>query len=460
MTQSPASQSPDVIGVFDPATHTVSFIALKPGLLTLDGPDQCGELHLREIDVDAEARVPAPGHEITPALFAGLLAPRARNSHKGSYGDAALIGGAPGMVGAAILAGRAAAHLGAGRVLVGLLDPGSLPVDILRPELMFRAAPELLAEAGIAAFAIGPGLGQSDAAWTLVHAAIALPARLVLDADALNLIARDPGLQNALVHRGQPAVLTPHPAEAARLLGSTTAEVQADRVAAACRLAGQLHAWVVLKGCGSVVASPDGRWWINTTGNPAMATAGMGDVLSGLLAALLARGWDAGEALLAAVHLHGLAGDRVCAAQGLDCGLLADEVAPAARHPAGAPSGLSPGPRGRGAGEAGARARVVGHAALGRRADRRGRARGHRRQQRDRPARLRQPIAPRQSGGLVRTRKKTIGDTTVLMLMDRSWPKAVLQVRRSSIFSERAPTLPAQSAQAPGCEHCQQPCLP
>lgn len=88
---------------------------------------------------------------------------------------------------------------------------------------------------------------------------------------------------------------------------------------------------MVLKGCGSVVASPDGRWWINTTGNPAMATAGMGDVLSGLLAALLARGWDAGEALLAAVHLHGLAGDRVCAAQGLDCGLLADEVAPAAR---------------------------------------------------------------------------------------------------------------------------------
>jgi hydroxyethylthiazole kinase-like uncharacterized protein yjeF len=126
-------------------------------------------------------------------------------------------------------------------------------------------------------------------------------------------------------------VLTPHPAEAARLLGSTTADVQADRIAAACRLAGQLKAWVVLKGCGSIVANPDGHWWINTSGNPAMATAGMGDVLSGILAALLARGWDAGEALLAAVHLHGLAGDRVCAAQGLDSGLLADELAPAAR---------------------------------------------------------------------------------------------------------------------------------
>ena len=313
------------------ASHTVSFIALKPGLITLDGPDQCGLLCLQEIDVDAEALIAAPGHEITPALFAGRLVQRARNSHKGSYGDAALIGGAPGMVGAAILAGRAAAHLGAGRVLVGLLDPAALPVDILRPELMFRSAPELLAESGIAAFAVGPGLGQSDAAWTLVHAAIAQPAQLVLDADALNLVARDPGLQASLAHRSRPAVLTPHPAEAARLLGTTTADVQADRIAAACRLARQLKAWVVLKGCGSIVANPDGLWWINTSGNPAMATAGMGDVLSGILAALLARGWSAGEALLAAVHLHGVAGDAVCAARGLDSGLLADELAPAAR---------------------------------------------------------------------------------------------------------------------------------
>jgi hydroxyethylthiazole kinase-like uncharacterized protein yjeF len=312
------------------ASHTVSFIALKPGLLTLDGPDQCGELHLRRSTWTPKPRPRAgprdhPGPLRRPAGAPGAQQPqgqlRRRRADRRRAGHGRR--GHPGRPGRG--------HLGAGRVLVGLLDPATLPVDILRPELMFRSAPELLAEAGIAAFAVGPG-SASRTAWTLVHAAIALPAQLVLDADALNLVAaRDPGLQAALAHRSRPAVLTPHPAEAARLLGSTTADVQADRIAAACRLAGQLKAWVVLKGCGSIVANPDGHWWINTSGNPAMATAGMGDVLSGILAALLARGWDAGEALLAAVHLHGLAGDRVCAAQGLDSGLLADELAPAAR---------------------------------------------------------------------------------------------------------------------------------
>ncbi|WP_374264311.1 NAD(P)H-hydrate dehydratase, partial [Zoogloea sp.] len=129
----------------------------------------------------------------------------------------------------------------------------------------------------------------------------------------------------------RPAVLTPHPAEAARLLGVSTPAVQADRLAATREIARRLRAWVVLKGCGSVVASPAGDWWINTTGNPAMATAGMGDVLTGIVVALLARGWPPGDALLAAVHLHGLAGDRHCAAHAIDSGLLADEIAPAAR---------------------------------------------------------------------------------------------------------------------------------
>ena len=313
------------------ASHTITFIALKPGLLTLDGPDHCGERHLDPIDLAPEALVPAPGREITPALFATHLRPRRNNSHKGSYGDAALIGGAPGMVGAALLAGRAAAYLGAGRVLVGLLDPAALAVDLLRPELMFRTAEALLGDPAIGAFAVGPGLGQSDAARALVATAIATPRPLVLDADALNLVAGSPALQHALAARARPAVLTPHPAEAARLLGSATPEVQADRLAAACAIARRLNAWVVLKGCGSVVASPAGDWWINTTGNPAMATAGMGDVLTGILTALLARGWPPGDALLAAVHLHGLAGDRHCAAHAIDSGLLADEIAPAAR---------------------------------------------------------------------------------------------------------------------------------
>jgi len=314
------------------ASHTITFIALKPGLLTLDGPDLCGEILVDNIDLEPEEHHPAPGREITPALFTERLHPRRSNSHKGSYGDAALIGGAPGMIGAAVLAGRAAAYLGAGRVLIGLLDPTALPVDILRPELMFRRAPELLAETGIGAFAVGPGLGQSDTAMALVGAAIGKAQPLVLDADALNLVAREPVLQNALAARKNPTLLTPHPAEAARLLACTTSDIQADRVAAACRLATRFKAWVVLKGCGSIVAGPDRQWWINTSGNPAMATAGMGDVLTGLITAFLARGWSAREALLAGVHLHGLAGDHICAAHGIDSGLLADELAPSARH--------------------------------------------------------------------------------------------------------------------------------
>ena len=313
------------------ASHTITFIALKPGLLTLDGPDHCGEVHLDTIDVDAEALAPSPGREITPALFAARLNPRRANSHKGSYGDAALVGGAPGMVGAAVLAGRAAIHLGAGRVLLGLLDPAALPVDILRPELMFRAAAELLADPAMSAIAVGPGLGQSDAAHALVASAIGLEKPLVLDADALNLVAADPALQRALAERSAPTLLTPHPAEAARLLGRTTPDIQHDRIAAAMAIARQLNAWVVLKGCGSVIASPQGAWWINTSGNPAMATAGMGDVLTGLVTAVLARSWPAGDALLAAVHLHGAAADQFCTTHALDSGLLADEVASAAR---------------------------------------------------------------------------------------------------------------------------------
>ncbi len=313
------------------ASHTITFIALKPGLLTLDGPDHCGEVHLDTIDVDAEALTPAPGREITPALFAAQINPRRANSHKGSYGDAALVGGAPGMVGAAVLAGRAAIHLGAGRVLLGLLDPAALAVDILRPELMFRAAAELLADPAMSAIAVGPGLGQSDSAHALVATAIGLEKPLVLDADALNLVAADPALQRTLADRSAPTLLTPHPAEAARLLGCSTPDVQRDRIGAAIAIARQLGAWVVLKGCGSVVASPQGAWWINTSGNPAMATAGMGDVLTGLVTALLARGWPAGDALLAAVHLHGAAADQFCTTHAIDSGLLADEVAPAAR---------------------------------------------------------------------------------------------------------------------------------
>lgn len=314
------------------ATHTLSFIALKPGLLTLDGPDQCGLVQVAALGLDPQALLPAPGHSIAPGLFETRLRPRRRNSHKGSHGDVAVIGGAPGMVGAALLAGRAAASLGAGRVLVGLLDPSALSVDPLRPELMFRTATALLEGPLPNALVVGPGLGQSDNAGRCVDQAIGLPVPLLLDADALNLLALSAARQEALARRQHPTLLTPHPAEAARLLACGTTEVQADRLAAARRIARRLQAWVVLKGCGSIVAAPDGAWWINSSGNPAMATAGMGDVLSGLVGTLLAGGWNAGEALLAGVHLHGCAGDHLSATLNIDSGLLADEMSPAARH--------------------------------------------------------------------------------------------------------------------------------
>ncbi len=318
-----------VLGTCFRATHTTTFIALKPGLLTLDGPDHAGEISVQRLDVDAAGWLRPLGHAVRPSLFSALLKPRLRNSHKGCYGDAGIIGGASGMAGAALLAARAALWLGAGRVYAGLLDERAPAVDMAHPELMLRGADALPEH--LSALAVGPGLGQSGAAATLLQQAIARDIPLVLDADALNLLAADPALQSALAARSAPTLLTPHPAEAARLLASDTAAVQADRLAAALELSARLRAQVVLKGCGSIVACTDGSWYINGTGHPGMASAGMGDVLTGLLTALLAQGWPATRALLAAVHLHGAAGDRL-AREGIGpVGLSASEVVDAAR---------------------------------------------------------------------------------------------------------------------------------
>jgi hydroxyethylthiazole kinase-like uncharacterized protein yjeF len=163
--------------------------------------------------------------------------------------------------------------------------------------------------------------------------AAALPSKLplVIDADALNLIAADAELQQLVTQRTAPTVLTPHPAEAARLLASTTANVQADRIAAACAIAARYRSFVVLKGAGSVCALTDGAWFVNTSGNPGMASAGMGDVLTGIIAALLAQGADSKAALLAGVHLHGAAGDSLVAAGSGPVGITAGEVIAAAR---------------------------------------------------------------------------------------------------------------------------------
>jgi hydroxyethylthiazole kinase-like uncharacterized protein yjeF len=319
-----------VLGSAVRATHTATFIALKPGLLTLDGPDHCGEVSVHGLGLDAAAAAPLEGLTVGPGLFSTVLRPRPRNSHKGMAGDAGIIGGAPGMLGAALLAGRAALKLGAGRVFVGLLAGDAPQVDPLYPELMLRDPRQAIEIAG--ALAVGPGLGQGAEARNLVEAAIASAVPLVLDADALNLVAAHPVLARHLARREPPALITPHPAEAARLLDTTTQEVQQDRIAAARALAERFRCHAVLKGCGSVVAAPDGRWFVNATGNPGMASAGMGDVLTGIAVALLAQHPDPLAALLGAVHLHGAAGDALVGEGIGPIGLAAGELIDPARR--------------------------------------------------------------------------------------------------------------------------------
>ena len=319
-----------VMGVAVRATHTLTFIALKPGLLTLDGPDHCGNLELADLGLDAESIAPAPGRLLDERCVRAALAPRRLNFHKGLAGSVAVIGGARGMTGAALIAGRAALRLGAGRVYVGLLDADALSVDVDAPELMFRSASDAIEPA--TAIAIGPGLGTDATALALLGKAIAADLPLVLDADALNLIAKDDSLAQRVARRAAPTLATPHPAEAARLLGSSTGEVQSDRLAAAGRIARSLNAHVVLKGNGSVIAPPDGMFRINPTGHPGMASAGMGDALTGFAASLLAQGAAPGQALAAAVWLHGAAGDALTRAGNGPLGVTASDVIDAARR--------------------------------------------------------------------------------------------------------------------------------
>ncbi len=254
------------------ATATATFIALKPGLLTNDGIDCCGTVSVHPLGLDPEKIASAPGHRLDWTTLAAALPEglrrRQRNVHKGTFGTLAIVGGAAGMTGAPLLAGRAALHVGTGKVWVGFAAADHPPVDGGQPELMLREADAVMS-AGAEAIACGPGLGTSDTAKRLVARAVAERVPIALDADALNLIASDPALAAAVAARNLPTLATPHPAEAARLLGTTVADVQADRVAAALKLAAKLNASVVVKGAGSVLAHPDGTWDINASGNPA-----------------------------------------------------------------------------------------------------------------------------------------------------------------------------------------------
>ena len=321
-----------------PPRHTLSLLTLKPGLFTAHGRDACGQIWLDGLDVPPallDAEPPTAWLNAAPART-----PRPHASHKGSFGDVAVVGGEAlaargmGMTGAALLAASAALHGGAGRVLLSLLDAGETHTAS-QPELMLRRFERL----DLPALTVVCGCGGGDAVAAVLPAVLHGAARGVLDADALNVIAADPALQTALRQRasaGQATVLTPHPLEAARLLGATSAQVQQGRLRAATQLAERFACTVVLKGSGTVIATPGQAPRINPTGNARLATAGTGDVLAGLVGARLAAGQAALQAASAAVYLHGWAADQWPAGSALTAGALA-QCAGAALPPTAAP---------------------------------------------------------------------------------------------------------------------------
>lgn len=253
-----------------------------------------------------------------------LLPSRPNDSHKGLFGHIGLIGGAPGMVGAVLLAGGAALKSGAGRVTLGVLDE-RMQVDFSTPELMFAPPEKLATDMGLSVLAIGPGLGQTRLAHELMETALRHHTSLIIDADGLNVLAGHAKLAEACTRRTSPTLLTPHPGEASRLLKMNAADIQGDRKQAAKQLAVRFNAYVALKGAGTVLAAPNGKLEINPTGNPALSAPGMGDVLTGILAAFLAK-LEPWEAMQRAVWLHGQAADDAVA-EGLGPeGLTASEL--------------------------------------------------------------------------------------------------------------------------------------
>jgi ADP-dependent NAD(P)H-hydrate dehydratase / NAD(P)H-hydrate epimerase len=325
------------------ATVTVTLVAPKHGLVLPPACDHVGELVVADIGVSASTVARA-----TPTLFlleaadAALAFPRrARAAHKGDFGHVLVIGGSPGKTGAAVLAASGAFAAGAGLVTIATTT-ASLPLVVAaaRPEVMTEgltaasvgpldrsAAARALALAEARdAVVLGPGLGADPATQAFVREMIReCPVPIVIDADALNAISGDFGAD--FVRRDRPAVLTPHPGEMARLLGSTAAEVQQSRLETVRSAAAATGAVVVLKGQRTLIAHADGRVAVNPTGNPGMATAGTGDVLAGIVGALLARGTNAWTAATSAAYVHGAAGDEAARRLGEESLTASDVVA-------------------------------------------------------------------------------------------------------------------------------------
>jgi hydroxyethylthiazole kinase-like uncharacterized protein yjeF len=311
-----------VLGTAVQADLTVTFVGLKPGLFLGDAPAHCGAIRLAELEIPDSCRDGiAPAYRcIDDAQLARALKPRARGAHKGDFGHVMVIGGGEGMPGAVRLAGEAALRTGAGRVSIATHPSHAAILAATRPELMSHGVAGaadlelLLQKADVIAF--GPGLGQSAWAQALYACVAESPLPAVWDADALNLLADSPG-------QAPDRVITPHPGEAATLLGTSTADVQADRAAALAALAEKYGGTVVLKGAGSLV-STESAPILCASGNPGMASPGMGDVLTGIIAGLLAQGLTLADAAAIGVEVHARAGDR--AALGGERGMIASDL--------------------------------------------------------------------------------------------------------------------------------------
>jgi len=320
-------------GIAVKADLTVTYIGLKCGLFTGQARDYCGELLFDDLQVPQgvyQQLAEKPDKQLIPKDFLQqLLKPRLRCSHKGSHGHVLFVGGAQGMSGAIHLAAEAALRTGAGLVSIAT-DPSHADlINISRPELMVtgveqaQALQPLIERASV--IAIGPGLGQSQWAKQLLLQVLESDKPKVIDADALNLLSS----QSWERSKNHNWVLTPHPAEAARLLGVTTAEIEADRYQSILKIVKKGGGWCILKGAGSLVS--DGAFThVCTAGNPGMASGGMGDVLSGVVTALIAQGLSLSDAAIAGVEIHAQAAD--IAAQKGERGLIASDLYPHIRE--------------------------------------------------------------------------------------------------------------------------------
>lgn len=271
-------------------------------------------------------------HLLVKSMFQNALPARKVDAHKGNSGSVVMIGGDTSMVGAVLLASRAALLSGAGRVYAAMLSDKAPSIDLNYPEIMIRPLADLTQLSQLNCVVIGTGLGQSDAALGLLAFWLSQNIAMLIDADALNLIAQHPHLAKSCKSRQAETVITPHAGEAARLLHTNAEYIQKNRTASALQLAKSHHATCVLKGAATICAHHDGVWFENTTGNAGLASGGTGDVLSGIIGSLIAQGLSGLEAAKLGVYAHGAAADALVAQGVGPIGLTASEVAREARN--------------------------------------------------------------------------------------------------------------------------------